>query len=77
MGIIKICIFIYLFFNHILVCDLAVNSGSGPDHYQYFYYDKATNKCDWFYYYGYGGNGNRFVDYHTCYSTCVETDIDG
>lgn len=64
-------------FNHILVCDLVADSGSGPDYYQYFYYDKATNKCDWFYYYGYSGNGNRFVDYHTCYSTCVEADVNG
>lgn len=39
----------------------------------YYYYNSTANKCDWFYYYGLGGNDNRFEDISSCQERCVTT----
>ena len=36
----------------------------------YYYYNSTANKCDWFYYYGLGGNDNRFEDISSCQERC-------
>ena len=36
----------------------------------YYYYNSTANECDLFYYYGSGGNDNKFEDISSCQERC-------
>ncbi|XP_033902389.3 tissue factor pathway inhibitor isoform X1 [Acipenser ruthenus] len=52
-------------------CALTKDFGSCQNHFLMYYYHQEKRKCKSFFYSGCGGNGNRFVDIHTCNSTCA------
>jgi hypothetical protein len=57
----------------ILACEMPPDSGytDGSHKDSYYYYDVNTKQCSTFYFYGYGGNDNRFRSKENCEKTCI------
>ena len=57
----------------ILACEMPPDSGytDGSHKDSYYYYDVDTKQCSTFYFYGYGGNDNRFSSKENCEKTCI------
>ncbi|XP_041081908.1 tissue factor pathway inhibitor-like [Polyodon spathula] len=53
-------------------CALPMDFGLCQSHFLMYYYHQGKKKCKSFFYSGCGGNGNRFIDIHTCNSTCAK-----
>lgn len=52
-------------------CTLKKSKGQCNGEYLRFYYDPVHGKCKKFHWSGCIGNGNRFVTYEICNSTCA------
>ncbi|XP_055351849.1 LOW QUALITY PROTEIN: papilin-like [Paramacrobiotus metropolitanus] len=52
------------------VCQQPMRQGKGPGQIVRWYFDKASGRCNQFFYSGSGGNGNRFVSDDQCLKKC-------
>ncbi|KAM8860518.1 inter-alpha-trypsin inhibitor [Synchiropus picturatus] len=53
-------------------CKLPKADGTGTEFEFSLYYDPAIDRCKPFYYYGVGGNANRFVNERECMRNCSD-----
>uniref|UniRef100_A0A8C9R9N8 Tissue factor pathway inhibitor-like n=1 Tax=Scleropages formosus TaxID=113540 RepID=A0A8C9R9N8_SCLFO len=68
----NVCVYLAYILSSIAKCNQPVEEGTGDERTIKFYYDAAKSHCVPFFYYGQGGNDNRFDTEVSCMQACSD-----